>query len=148
MTGFFSFGRGRPAADTGTRQQKGIGAKLIKEFKAHVHDKRYAAALRCGDEYVRKVGDHNHDLFFTMGAICYTQKKYANALLYLDKALEIGSYDTEALLVKAQSHVMLGQKKHAIESCKKIQEIDPENTRAVEIIDSLEDDKKKGQHRQ
>ncbi len=115
-----------------------MGGKLLKEFKAYVKDKKYDKALRCGAEYVSKIGDHNHDLLFTMGAIYYMHKKYKPALSYLDKALEIGSYDTEALLLKARSHIILGQKHQAILSCKKIQEIDPENNDAQELLENLE----------
>ena len=131
MTGLF-FNRG--AKDS----KKGMGGRLLKEFKGYVKEKQYDKALRCGSEYVSKIGDHNHDLFFTMGAICHMQNRHDRAISYLDKALEIGSYDTEALLLKAKSHVVLGQKRHAVASCRKIQEIDPENDDAQMILDSLE----------
>lgn len=118
--------------------KKGMGGRLLKDFKEYVKDKKYDKALRCGSEYIRKIGDHNHDLFFTMGAIYHIQNKHKNAISYLDRALEIGSYDTEALLLKAKSHMILGQTRQSIASCKKIQEVDPKNSDAQEILDNLE----------
>ena len=131
MTGLF-FNRGPPDP------KKGLGGRLLKEFKGLVREKRYDEALRCGSEYIRKIGDHNHDLFFTMGAILYVQKRYEKSISYLDRALGIGSYDTEALLLKARAHVALGQGRRAAESCRKIQEVDPGNAEAAEILDELE----------
>ena len=130
MTGLFSRGPTDP--------KKGMGAKILKEFRQHVSDKKYDAALRCGLEYIRKIGDHHHDLLFTMGAIHHMHARHSHAIKYLDKALEIGSYDTEALLLKTRSHMILGQKKHALASCKKIQEIDPKNTEVIEILKILD----------
>lgn len=132
MTGLFRRGSKNP--------EKGRGAKLLKEFKSLVKNKRYDDALRCGSEYVRKIGDHNHDLFFTMGGICYMQGRYATAISYLDRALEIGSYDTEALLLKARSHMVLGEGRRAAECCKKIQEVDPKSKDATEMLERLESD--------
>ncbi len=117
--------------------KKGMGGRLLKEFKKLVRDKKYDEALRCGKNYIRQIGDHNHDLFFTMGAIYYTQKRYGQSLEYLDRALEIGSYDTEALLLKARAHMILGQKTKAEQSCRKIQEIDPGHEEAMSILDSM-----------
>lgn len=128
LTGLFSRGPPDP--------KKGTGAKILKEFRGHISAKKYDAALRCGSEYISKVGDHHHDLLFTMGAICHMKARHVQAIKYLDKALEIGSYDTEALLLKAKSHMILGQKSRAIESCKKIQEIDPENKEAIKVLNS------------
>ena len=117
--------------------KKGRGGKLLTEFKKLAREKKYDEALRCGKTYIREIGDHNHDLFFTMGAICYTQGRYALSLEYLDRALEIGSYDTEALLIKARVHEKLGQAKMAELSCRKIQEVDPDHKEAKSILDSV-----------
>lgn len=133
MTGLF-FNRGPPDP------KKGMGGRLLKEFKGYVRDKKYDEALRCGSEYIRKIGDHNHDLFFTMGAILYMQKRYEKSLSYLDRALEIGSYDTEALLLKARAHMVLGQKSQAARSCRKIQEVDPKNEEAAGMLEKIESD--------
>lgn len=129
----FLFGRRKGTPDP----KKGLGGRLLKEFRGYANEKRYDEALRCGSEYIRKIGDHNHDLLFTMGAICFVQKRYAKSLGYLDKALEIGSYDTEALLLKARAHMMLGQSSQAARSCRKIQEVDPENGDAKTILADL-----------
>lgn len=117
--------------------EKGKGARLIKEFKSLVKSKKYDDALRCGSEYIRKIGDHNHDLFFAMGSIYYMKGRHADAISYLDRALEIGSYDAEALLLKAESHLMLGQDKPAVKCYKKILEVDPKNRDVAEVLRRL-----------
>ena len=66
-------------------------------------------------------------MLFTVGGIYYLQNKYKTAITFFDKALEIGSYDVEVLLLKAYSHQKLGENKRAIQSCEKIKEIDPKN---------------------
>jgi len=133
LTGLFGWPNKK--ANNNKNKNKGAGAKLLKEFKSRVKEKRYNEALHCGSEYIRRIGDHNHDLFFTMGAICHMQKRYTTAISYLDRALEIGSYDTEALLLKAEAHIILGEPKKAIRCCEMILEVDPKHKRAMQILE-------------
>ncbi len=72
-----------------------------------------------------------------MGAMCFVQKRYAQSITYLDRALDIGSYDTEALLLKARAHAALGQSGQAVKSCKRIQEVDSENRDAKAMLEAL-----------
>ncbi len=108
----------------------------IKELKKLVKEKKYDQAFKSGTEYLRKVSGHP-DVLFTMGGICYLKKKYKTAIFYFDKALEIGSYDTESLLLKAYSHQKLGEKKKAIQCCEKIQEVDSKNKSVLELLEQL-----------
>lgn len=124
MTGLF----GRPA-DPLMKEN----AKKAKEFKKLVKGKRYDEAIRLGTEYLRKV-PHNQDVLFTMGGIYHMRGMHRAAISYLDKALEIGSYDTDALLLKARSHRSLGETKRTVQCCKKIQEVDPKNAAAAEML--------------
>ena len=136
MTGLFGWGSKNP--------KKGQGAALLKEFKSLAKAKRYDEALRCGSEYIRKVGDHHQDLFFTMGAICFVQKRYAAAISYFDRALEIGSYDVDSLVLKAKSHMIRREGGEAARCCKRIQEVDPDNEDAGRMLEELEKATKKG----
>lgn len=111
-------------------------AEKFKEFKKLAKQKKYDDALKSGTEYVRKV-PNNHDALFTMGGIYYLKKKYKTAISYLDKSLEIGAYDVDALLLKAYSHQKLGENKRAIQCCEKIQEIDPKNKSVSELLTYL-----------
>lgn len=111
-------------------------SEKFKEFKKLAQQKKYAEALKSGTEYIRKV-PNNHDALFTMGGIYYLKKKYKTAISYLDKSLEIGEYDVDALLLKAYSHQKLGENKRAIQCCKKIKEVDPKNKPASELLTQL-----------
>ena len=111
-------------------------SEKFKEFKKLAQQKKYAEALKSGTEYIRKV-PNNHDALFTMGGIYYLKKKYKTTISYLDKSLEIGEYDVDALLLKAYSHQKLGENKRAIQCCKKIKEVDPKNKPSSELLTQL-----------
>ncbi|AJW70400.1 tetratricopeptide repeat protein [Nitrosopumilus adriaticus] len=108
----------------------------LKEIKKLVKEKKYTAALKSGNDFLHKV-PHHHDILFTMGGIYYLQNKYKTAISYFDKALEIGSYDVEVLLLKAYSHQKLSENKRAIQCCEKIQEIDPKNKSVLKLLEEL-----------
>lgn len=116
--------------------QKKKNVAKIKELKKLVKEKKYAEALKSGTEYLEKV-PNNHDVLFTVGGIYYLKKKYRTAISYFDKALEIGSYDLDVLLLKAYSHQKLGEKRQAVECCDKIKEIDPKNKSVAELLSQL-----------
>ncbi|WP_299292878.1 tetratricopeptide repeat protein [Nitrosopumilus sp.] len=116
------------------QQKKNV--EKLKEFKKLVKDKKYEQAIKSGTEYLHKV-PNNHDVLFTMGGIYYMKNKYKTALSYFDKALEIGSYDVDVLLLKAYSHQKLSEKKKAIECCEKIKEVDPKNKSVTELLSEL-----------
>lgn len=108
----------------------------FKEFKKLAKQKKYDAALKSGTEYLRMV-PNNHDALFTVGGIYYMKKKYKTAISHFDKALEIGSYDVDVLLLKAYSHQKLGENKRALQCCEKIQEVDPKNKSVSELLSQL-----------
>ncbi|KFM20351.1 TPR repeat domain containing protein [Marine Group I thaumarchaeote SCGC AAA799-P11] len=111
-------------------------AEKFKEFKKLAKQKKYDKALKSGTEYLRMV-PNNHDALFTVGGIYYLKKKYKTAIYHFDKALEIGSYDVDVLLLKAYSHQKLGEKKRALQCCEKIQEVDPKNKTVSELLSQL-----------
>jgi tetratricopeptide (TPR) repeat protein len=128
MTGLFS----REPKDP----QKKKNTQKLKEIKKLVTEKKYAEALKSGRDYLHKM-PHNHDVLFTVGGIYYLQKKYKTAISYFEKALEIGTYDVDVLLLKAYSHQKLGENKRAIQCCEKIQEIDPKNKSVSNLLEEL-----------
>jgi len=128
MTGLFS----REPKDP----QKKKNTQKLKEIKKLVKEKKYADALKSGRDYLHKMPD-NHDVLFTVGGIYYLQNKYKTAISYFEKALEIGTYDVDVLLLKAYSHQKLGENKRAIQCCEKIQEIDPKNKSVSNLLEEL-----------
>jgi tetratricopeptide (TPR) repeat protein len=128
MTGLFS----RAPKDP----QKKKNAQKLKEIKKLVKGKKYAQALKTGTEYLQK-DPHNHDVLFTVGGIYYLKNKYKTAISYFDKALEIGTYDVDVLLLKAYSHQKLGENKRVVQCCEKIKEIDPKNKSVSNLLDEL-----------
>jgi len=112
-------------------------AKKFKEFKKLLQDKKYSEALQSGLLLLEKLPYH-HDSLFMVGSIYYLEKNYKTALSYLDRSLEIGEYDIDALLLKAYSHQKLSENKYAISCCEKIQEIDPKNKSVSELLEQLD----------
>ena len=128
MTGLFS----RAPKDP----QKKKNTQKLKEIKKLVKEKKYAEALKSGRDYLHKIPD-NHDVLFTVGGIYYLQNKHKTAISYFEKALEIGTYDVDVLLLKAYSHQKLGENKRAIQCCEKIREIDPKNKSVSNLLEEL-----------
>ncbi|HET9008951.1 MAG TPA: tetratricopeptide repeat protein [Nitrosarchaeum sp.] len=113
-----------------TRQKK-------KELRKLVKQKQYDAALKIASEILQKIPEEN-DVLFIVGGIFYMKNKHRDAITYFDKALEIATFDTEVLTLKANSHYNLGEKKQAIQCCNKIKEIDPKNKAVAELLSKIE----------
>ena len=107
-----------------------------KEFKKLLKAKKYSESLKSGTEFLKRV-PNNHDVLFLVGGIYYMKNKYKTAISYFDKALEIGTYDVDVLLLKAYSHQKLDENKRAIQCCEKIREIDPKNKAVSELLTQL-----------
>ena len=110
----------------------------FKEFKKLARQKKYDDALKSGTEYLR-MAPNNHDALFTVGGIYYMKKKYKTAISHFDRALEIGSYDVDVLLLKAYSHQKLDENKRAIDCCKKILEVDEKNKNAHSLLAEMQE---------
>jgi len=128
MTGLFSRTQKDP--------QKKKNDQKLKALKKLVKEKKYPEALKLGTDILHKV-PHNHDVLFTVGGIYYLKNKYKTAISYFDKALEIGTYDIDVLLLKAYSHQKLAENKRVIQCCEKIQEIDPKNKSVSALLEQL-----------
>jgi len=116
-------------------EQKEI-IKRKKELKALVKDKQYDKVLQIGSELLEKRPD-DLDVLFIIGSIHYMRGKHKTSISYFDKILDISSYDPETLLLKANSLFELGQHNEAIKCCNKIQEIDPKNKAALELLSKI-----------
>ena len=123
-------------SDLPIKRQETGGREGLEKKTTNTKQKKYDEALKSGTEYLRMV-PNNHDALFTVGGIYYLKKKYKTAISHFDKALEIGSYDVDVLLLKAYSHQKLGENKRAIQCCEKIKEVDPKNETASELLSQL-----------
>ena len=108
-----------------------------KELRKLVKQKQYDAALKMGSEILQKIPEEN-DVLFIVGGIYYMKNKYRDAISYFEKSLEIATFDTEVLILKANSHYYLGEHKQAIQCCNKIKEIDPKNKAVSELLLKIE----------
>ncbi len=128
MAGFFGSLRGSP----GGRQN----ARMARELRGLVRSKKYREALKVGTAYLQRVPE-NHDVQFIVGSIHYMQHRYRTAISFFDRALEIGSYDVEVLILKAHSHHALGENGRAAKCCGRIREVDPGNRAASELLSKI-----------
>jgi len=104
-----------------------------KQLRKLVKRKKHAQALKLGLELL-KDDPYENDILFIVGCIYYLQGRYHQSVSYLGRSLDIAKYDSEALLIKAECHLHLGQKKESVKCCRMVQEVDPWNARAARII--------------
>lgn len=111
--------------------------KRKKELRKFVKQKQYEKALKAGNEILENT-PNDHDVLFIVGGIYYMQNKLKTAISYFDRALEIGEYDTDVLLLKANTHYKFGEVTKSIDCCQKIKEIDPKNKGVKELLEKIE----------
>ena len=119
-------------------QEKSTKIRAKKqEFKKLVKEKKYDKVILLGNEILKET-PHDFDVLFILGGIFYMRGKIKTALDYIDKALDIGAYDPDSLIIKANIHYKLGQFSKSQECCKKIQEFDSKNKDAQELLSKIE----------
>lgn len=110
--------------------------ELKKQLKKLVKQRDYVEALKIGEKIIHK-NPNDFDVLFIVGGLYYMDKKFKTALSLFDKALEIASLDTQTMLLKANCHYNLGEKKKALDTCHKIREIDNKNKAMIELIEKI-----------
>ena len=111
--------------------------ELKKELRKLVKQKKYDEALKIGEKILEKT-PHENDVLFIVGGIYYMRNRLKTAITFFDRALEIGEYDVQVLLLKANSHLKLGDIKKSKSCCEKIIEIDPKNKGVKELQEKFE----------
>jgi tetratricopeptide (TPR) repeat protein len=106
------------------------------ELKKLVKAKKYDKVFKIGEEILKKNPD-DMDVLFILGGLFYMRGKFTKAISHFDRLLDTSSYDPEALLLKAKSHYSLGQMIESKTCCEKIQEIDPKNKEAYELLQKI-----------
>jgi tetratricopeptide (TPR) repeat protein len=108
-----------------------------RKLKKLVKEGEYKQAVEFGENLIKK-NPNDSDLYFMMGSIFYILKDANSSLRYFDKVLELKDYDSETLILKANVHVFLKEYAIAINCCKKILRINPENNEARNLLKQLE----------
>lgn len=125
--GAWPFGRRSNGAKEDTAFEK------KKRLRRHVKRKEYDLALKTGLELLKIQPDEN-DVLFIVGTILHTKGSHGEAIHYLSRALEIATYDSEALILKARSHLKLNQTAEAKACYRKVLEVDPKNREAAGML--------------
>jgi tetratricopeptide (TPR) repeat protein len=107
-----------------------------RKLKKLVKDGEYKQAVEFGEDLLQK-NPNDADLHFILGSIFYILKDAKSSLYYFDKVLQLKEFDSETLILKANVHVFLKEYDIAIECCKKILDIDPENNEARNLLEQL-----------
>ena len=107
-----------------------------RRIKKLIHDGEYDEAIKFGKNLESQYSD-DPDFMFIMGCSFLVVEDAQNALSYFEKAFRLDSDDVEILTLKTNAHLALGQKDKAIACCKYIVKLDPKNTKAQDLLDSL-----------
>ena len=127
MTGLFNNPR---------RHLRTLIKQARKEKDPAERKKKYDEALEYGHGIEKKL-EHDPDIAFIIGTIYYIKGDSEKTLEYMNKTLEIGIFDLDALAIKASVYLNLKNKDKVIECCNKIKELDPKNKSLIEIEDEL-----------
>ena len=117
MTGLFNNPR---------RHLRTLIKQARKEKDPGIREKKYDEALEYGHGIEKKL-EHDPDIAFIIGTIYYIKGDSEKTLEYMDKTLEIGIFDLDALAIKASVYLNLKNKDKVIECCDYIKELDPKN---------------------
>ena len=108
-----------------------------RKLRKLVKEKKYDEALKYGHE-VEKSLDHDPDISFIIGTIYFIIGDAQKTISYMNKTLEIGQFDIDALSIKASVFMKQKKKSQVIQCCEKIREVDPKNKALKEIEQELE----------
>ena len=92
-------------------------------------------------EYAKSIEskyENDYDFWFIFGGIYFILDDAKRAIPYFEKALALKNDDVDTLMMKTNAHLFLEQKDEAIECCKRIILIEPENYEAHGLLEKLE----------
>ncbi|MGY5150144.1 MAG: tetratricopeptide repeat protein [Candidatus Nitrosopumilus sp. bin_68KS] len=108
-----------------------------RRLKKLLRDGEYGEAVKLGKSLESEYSD-DHDFMFIMGSVYFIVEDPKKALPYFEKAFELDNNDVENLTLKTNVHLALGQKEEAIDCCRRILKLQPENSEAELLLDDLE----------
>ena len=103
-----------------------------RHLRKLVKQKKYDEALEYGHG-IEKTLVHDPDISFIIGTIYFILGNAEKTIFYMDKTLEIGQYDIDALSIKASVFLNQKNKSGARKCCETIRDIDPKNKALKEI---------------
>lgn len=108
-----------------------------RHLKKLVKDGDYPEALEFGKSLEDKFSN-DPDYMFMMGSIYFILEDAKKAIPYFEKASQMEPNDVETLTLKTNVHLSLQQKDEAIDCCKRIIKLQPENYEAHGLLEKLE----------
>ena len=112
-----------------------------------VYPKRHLRKLISNGDYVEAIEyaksveskfENDYDFWFIFGSIFFILEDAKKAIPYFEKALALKDDDVDTLIIKTNAHLFLEQKDEAIECCKRIIQIEPDNYEAHGLLEKLE----------
>ncbi|MBA4454596.1 MAG: tetratricopeptide repeat protein [Nitrosopumilaceae archaeon] len=97
----------------------------------------YVEAIEYAKSIESKFGG-DYDFWFIVGGIYFILDDAKKAIPYFEKALGLKNDDVDTLMMKTNAHLFLEQKDDAIECCKRIIKIEPDNYEAHGLLEKLE----------
>ncbi len=112
-----------------------------------IYPKRHLKKLINKGEYIEAIEyaksieskfENDYDFWFIFVGVYFILDDAKKAIPYLEKSLELKDDDIETLIIKTNAHLFLKQKDEAIECCKRIIQIEPDNYEAHGLLEKLE----------
>jgi tetratricopeptide (TPR) repeat protein len=108
-----------------------------RHLKKLVKNGDYSEALEFGKNLEEKFSN-DPDYMFMMGSIYFILEDAKKAIPYFEKSLQITPDDVETLTLKTNAHLSLQQKEEAIDCCRRIINLQPDNYEAHGLLEKLE----------
>lgn len=108
-----------------------------RKMRKMIADGEYREVIAFGKQLEPK-HENDHDFMFIMGSAYFIVEDAKNAIAYFEKALNLKADDTEALKLKTNAHLSLGQKEEAMIMISRILEADPGDAEAQSLLDELQ----------
>ncbi len=109
-----------------------------RKLKRLIKDGEYDEAILLGTRLEYDFAN-DHDFMFIMGSIYLIVEDAQKALSYFEKAIALDDNDVETFVLKTNAHLTLEQKDGAITCCRRILELRPEDSEALQLLRQLED---------
>ena len=93
-----------------------------RKLRKLVKEKKYDEALEYGHG-IEKTLVHDPDISFIIGTIYFILGNAEKTIFYMDKTLEIGQYDIDALSIKASVFLNQKNKSGARKCCETIRDL-------------------------
>ncbi len=108
-----------------------------RKMRKMIADGEYHEVIAFGKQLEPKY-ENDHDFMFIMGSAYFIVEDAKNAIAYFEKALNLKADDAEALKLKTNAHLSLGQKEEAMIMISRILEADPDDAEAQSLFDELQ----------